>query len=192
MSSAVHHDIQAHPLTFNTIYKQYYKRAIAFVKSYIHDDLATEDIVSEAMISVWKNIDLNRKEGITAYLLCVLKSRTLDYLRCRKRELQMKEDVEVWMNREVEYQTEALESCTTDGIFKQEILDIAKNTLETLPEKTRLVFEMSRNEALTHREIADKLGVSEKAVQYHITRALKALHKTLRNYLPIFLFLFGA
>lgn len=74
MSSAVHHDIQAHPLMFNTIYKQYYKRAITFVKSYIHDDLATEDIVSEAMISVWKNIDLNRKEGITAYLLCVLKA----------------------------------------------------------------------------------------------------------------------
>uniref|UniRef100_A0AB33IUS1 RNA polymerase sigma-70 factor n=2 Tax=unclassified Prevotella TaxID=2638335 RepID=A0AB33IUS1_9BACT len=192
MSPVKKHDSPALSLTFNTIYKQYYRRALAFVKSYVHDDLATEDIVSEAMISVWKNIDLERKDSIAAYLLCVLRSRTLDYLRHRKSELQMKEHVETWTIREVEYQTEALESCTTDNIFEEEIMDIAHKTLNTLPEKTRMVFEMSRNEILTHREIADKLGVSEKAVEYHITKALKALHKSLRDYLPMFLFLFGA
>jgi RNA polymerase sigma-70 factor (ECF subfamily) len=55
--------------------------------------------------------------------------------------------------------------------------------LEGLPEKTRQVFKMSRYEYLSHREIAQQLQLTEKAVKYHITH----LRTYLRDLLVVLL-----
>jgi RNA polymerase sigma factor (sigma-70 family) len=44
-----------------------------------------------------------------------------------------------------------------------------------LPPRARLIFQLSRNEHLSNREIAEKLGISEKTVENQITIALKKL-----------------
>jgi RNA polymerase sigma-70 factor (ECF subfamily) len=59
---------------FNDIYRQYYHKAILFVKSYVRDEMAAEDIVSESMINLW---DILKKETVTnpqALLLSILKN----------------------------------------------------------------------------------------------------------------------
>jgi RNA polymerase sigma-70 factor (ECF subfamily) len=57
--------------------------------------------------------------------------------------------------------------------------------------QTRRIFEMSRFENKTNNEIAEMLGLSSKSVEYHITKALKAMRVALKDYLPIFIFLFA-
>jgi RNA polymerase sigma-70 factor (ECF subfamily) len=49
--------------------------------------------------------------------------------------------------------------------------------LDNLPEKTRRIFLMNRIEHISHRKIAEKLGISDEAVYYHIRRALERLAK---------------
>ena len=44
---------------------------------------------------------------------------------------------------------------------------------------------MSRFEGKTNREISEMLGITEKAVEYHMTKALKALRAALKDYLPV-------
>ncbi len=63
--------------TFNNIYTQYYKRSFLFVKSYIYNDIAAEDIASEALIKLWQWMQNNPTEIIEPMLLRILKNKSL-------------------------------------------------------------------------------------------------------------------
>ena len=73
----------------------------------------------------------------------------------------------------------------------QDISRIVEETLCQLPQQTRMIFQMSRNEGKSNMEIASEISISEKTVEYHITKSLKALRLSLKDYLPIFLFFFA-
>lgn len=57
--------------------------------------------------------------------------------------------------------------------------------VESLPDKCQMVFKLSRNEQLSHKEIAEQLGISTKTVENHITNALKVLRDSLGNVLAV-------
>ena len=78
-----------------------------------------------------------------------------------------------------------------EEIFSHEIQTIIHNTLQSLPEQTRRIFEMSRFENKTVKEIAEETNITAKGVEYHITKALKVLRIKLKDYLPLFYFLFS-
>jgi RNA polymerase sigma-70 factor (ECF subfamily) len=69
-------------------------------------------------------------------------------------------------------------------MFHDDVEHIIMTTIESLPEQCRKVIMMSRFNGLSHREIAMKLGISIKGVEFHITRALKSLREELKDYLP--------
>lgn len=75
--------------------------------------------------------------------------------------------------------------------YSHEIQTIIHNTLQSLPEQTRRIFEMSRFENKTVKEIAEETNITAKGVEYHITKALKVLRINLKDYLPLFYFLFS-
>ncbi|MDE5759999.1 MAG: RNA polymerase sigma-70 factor, partial [Bacteroides sp.] len=65
-----------------------------------------------------------------------------------------------------------------------EIQKLVEEALERMPERTRLVFVMSRYENKPHAEIADTLGITVKGVEFHISKATKLLRVILKDYLP--------
>lgn len=69
-------------------------------------------------------------------------------------------------------------------VVKHKCLDYLRHHL---PEQTRRIFEMSRYENLSYKEIALRLNISTKGVEFHITKALKVLRVALRDYLPFYL-----
>src|SRR6185312_15988970 len=71
-----------------------------------------------------------------------------------------------------------------DAKLLQEYLDHA---MEKLPEKARLIFHYSRSHELTNPQIAEKMKLSPKTVEYHITKALKALKETVRKIKSVFI-----
>ena len=83
-----------------------------------------------------------------------------------------------------------MESCDPEELFTTEIQQIIRTTLATFTEQTQLIFEMSRFDNKSNKEIADELGLSVKSIEYHITKVLKALRVSLKDYLPIFYFFF--
>lgn len=66
-----------------------------------------------------------------------------------------------------------------EDILGKEMSNTLHQLINELPEQCRRVFVMSRNEALSNKEIAEKLGISLKAVEANITRALKYLREHL-------------
>ena len=72
-----------------------------------------------------------------------------------------------------------------DKIFSEEIEQIIENTINNLPKRTGQIFRMSRFEHLSHREIAKKLDLTTKSVEYHITKTLNELRHNLKDFLTI-------
>ena len=101
------------------------------------------------------------------------------------------DNLEEIKNRELSIRISTLEACDPKEIFSDEVNRIIHKTLKNLPEQTHRIFEMSRFENKTVKEIADETNLTIKGVEYHITKALKALRINLKDYLPLFYFLFS-
>jgi RNA polymerase sigma-70 factor (ECF subfamily) len=64
----------------------------------------------------------------------------------------------------------------TDHLVREKMLrERIETEIAALPEKMRIVFEMSRKEGLSHKEIAERLKLSEQSVRSHVKGALKIL-----------------
>lgn len=176
---------------FNKIYKDYYKRSFCFVKSYVFEDMVTEDIVSESLISLWQTMKKEEVAHPLSLLLTILRNNSLNHLKAQERKLSMLDSMSTSMARELNYRINCLSACDPQEVFSQEITAIIEQTLATLSLQTRQVFEMSRYEQLSVKEIAETLELSPKAVEYHITKALKLLRTSLKDYLPLFYLLFA-
>ena len=177
-------------ISFSDIYTNYYKRSFLFVKSYVRDDMVAEDIVLEALIRLWETSKKETVEYPLSLLLSILKNGSLNYLKHQDVRQAAMETISSKMIHDLNYRITTLQACDPEEIFSSEISRIIQETLQSLPEQTRRIFEMSRYESLPVKEIAEELSLNSKSVEYHITKSLKALRIALKDYLPAFYFLF--
>ena len=124
-------------------------------------------------------------------LITILKNNELNYLRHKAIHDAAIENLEEIKNRELSIRISTLEACDPKEIFSDEVNRIIHKTLKNLPEQTHRIFEMSRFENKTVKEIAEETNITAKGVEYHITKALKVLRINLKDYLPLFYFLFS-
>lgn len=171
--------------SFNEIYTVYYRKSYLYVKSYIHDDMAAEDIVSEALIKLWERLKHEKVDPIRPFLFAILKNQSLDYLKHQTIKRGVHDAVQDALKRELEIRTTTLEASDPNDIFSTEIQQIIETTLNSLPERTREIFIMSRFGNKPHKEIAALYQISVKGVDYHIMQSVKELRSALRDYLPL-------
>lgn len=173
---------------FNHVYQEYYNKAFRFANLYVRNDLAAEDLATEAMLKLWETMQKEPVEKTASLLLTILKNKSLDYLKVQARAREAVESMESWRQRELAIRISTLEACNPEKILSDEIQGILRDTLNKLPEQTRKVFIMSRFEQKSGKEIAEILGITVKGVDYHIAKALKALRISLKDYLPLLYF----
>jgi len=174
--------------SFNVLYSLYYKRSFMFVKSYVHDDMAAEDIASEALIKLWEKMKEKELPDPLPFLLTILKNQSLDYLKHQKIKQTVTDSLSDYYEQSLQIRISTLDACDPEEIFSDEIQNLIRKSLEALPEQTRIVFEKSRFENKSGKEIAQELGITQKGVEYHITKALKVFRSNLRDYLPFLIF----
>lgn len=161
--------------SFSYLYTTYYKSSFLFVKSYVRNDMATEDIVSESLINLWETVKKEPVEHPRALLVTMLKHNALNYLKHLDVRQAAMQSISFGMVRDLDYRISTLQACEPEEIFSDEISAIVERTLLSLPEQTRRVFEMSRYEHLSVKEIAEQLSLTPKSIEYHITQSLKVL-----------------
>ena len=177
-------------ISFTFIYTRYYKQAFRFAKSYVHDEAVAEDIASEALIALWEKVEITSVEEITPLLFTILKHKALDWLKHEQVKTAAFESFADWQSRELSLRISTLEACSHNDIFSNEIERIVRQSLYQLPQQTRQAFILSRFKEMSNREIAETLNISVKGVEYHISKALKALRVALKDYLPLLCFLY--
>ena len=171
---------------FEKLYKLYYPKMFAFAKNYVPANEDAENIVHDVFLTLWE-----RKEEIeisftlTTYLFTLFKNRCLNFLRHKLIE----EEYNSQMKEELGFKLYALEAFDYSYQSEEELQEIIRRALDTLPERCREIFIKSRIEGLKYKEISDELGISVNTVENQMVTALKKLRVALKDYLPLLLFL---
>ena len=165
---------------FEACYKFYYRGLCSFASRWV-PVAAAEDIVQDTMLYIWENRDKLLEElSLKGLLFMIVRNKALDRIA--------HQTVRHRVHRQLtERFSERFES--PDFYLGSELSRLYNEALAQLPERTRLIFEMSRLKGMTHQQIAAELNVSPQAVNYHIGQALRSLSIALKDYLPLLIWL---
>lgn len=179
------------PMAFGKLFMEYHARYVAIARSYVRDQAAAEDIVSECFATFWdRRESIELKSSPEAYILKSVKNRCLNWLRDNFRLLTTEEPIDPELNAKVRAmmsEISVIENNEMGDIFSSEVEGIFRRFLDDIPDLSRDIFLASRFEDLTYDEIAAKYGVSPRKVKREIQKALEILRASLKDYLPILL-----
>lgn len=178
-------------ISFNQLYKDYQTRFVNFANTYVRDWNVAEDITAEALIYYWENRNaLSEVSNIPAYILTIIKNKSLNYLRHLQIQEERSENIKKYKEWELKTRIVSLEACEPYELLVKEIQELIQQTLDELPERTRKIFILSRYENKSYKEIAVLMNMTTKGVDFHISKALKVLQINLKDYFPLFLYFF--
>lgn len=157
---------------FEILFEKYYAVLCLISKRYTHDMGNSREIIQSLFVSLWdKKDDLNISSSVKSYLYQCARYNSIRYLRNdRKTGIRFELIPEEETNNEF-----------IDHIEYAELQDKIIKTIDALPQQCQKVFKMSRFEQLKQSEIADKLGISIKTVETHISKALRMLEEKLQE-----------
>jgi len=167
---------------FNELYNRHVKDLFQYANKVLEDKDAVKDILQEVFIWIWTNRLKVKTISIKGYLLVGVKFKIANYIRDGKVRDSFYAKVErIHLAQEV-YCDASLEV--------KELKEFISGFIDELPLKCKEVFQLSRVSQLSHKEIALKLGISEKTVENQITIALNKLRSQMsRNFIwTIFFF----
>jgi len=162
------------------LYKLHWK--VLYISAYnvLKDKEVCEDIVQELFIRVWNNREqININSSIRAYLSAATRYEIYRKIRDAKR---FEPIVDEMVNMISGYTIQ-------DALEYKELQTQISSVIDTLSPKCKNVYILSRNEQLSHKEIAGKLNISTKTVRNHLTLALRHLRVNINQLIILFLIL---
>lgn len=167
---------------FDEIYVSYFSRMRRFAREYVLFDEDAENIVQDVFLLLWEKKDVLKVQvSLISYLFSLVKNRCLDYLRHQVVAEEFKQELSVKLS--------ALEHLDQTFGSEEEIESIVKSAIDNLPERCREIFIKNRIDGKKYREIADELQLSVNTVENQMGIALKRLRMSLKDYLPLLMFL---
>lgn len=164
---------------FRLLFEGFFPPLTLFAHRYVSDLETSEDIVQDTFLKIWKN---RKKLVITTsgrnFLITSVKNNCVDYLRKKETEARY---------QEFSKRNKSHLCCDESIATLTELEDMVSSALEKLPENIRVIFEKSRFEGKTYREIAEESTISVKTVESYMSRALKVLRAELKDYISFYL-----
>ncbi len=166
---------------FETIYNRFFHIYYDIAQRFLYQEEDAKSVVQDAFIKLWENeIHLQNDDEIKNYLFILVRNRSLNVIRQRKKQFQTTDQPEYLINS---ISHKLLEKTGEDILLYQELFEKVQQAIQALSPQCKKVFQLSRFEDLSNKEIAAVLDISVKAVEANITRALKQLREELAPYL---------
>ncbi|MEQ9376140.1 MAG: RNA polymerase sigma-70 factor [Imperialibacter sp.] len=167
---------------FIVIYERFWNRIFLIAYKSTRNKEVSEDLVQNLFLKLWDKRDLLHIKQIEAYLHSSIRNSAIDYIHSQ-----------VVRNKYLDYLkvSPPVNENNTDRMMA--VSDLSKQIeegLTQLPEKSRCIFRMNRLDHSPVEEIAQKLKISEKAVQYHLTKSLKVMRLYLKSIIFSLLLIF--
>ncbi len=165
---------------FAEIYDRY--KRLLFLNAYnrLRNRQEAEDVVQEIFASLWnRRLTLTFSGHLAGYLYTSVRNRILDHYSQQQKESIYIQSLQKFIDEG--------ESITDHLVRENEMNALIDREIAQLPKKMREVFELSRKAELSHKEIAEKLNISEQTVRKHVQHALRTLRVKLGLYVIIYL-----
>ncbi|MCX6268740.1 MAG: RNA polymerase sigma factor [Bacteroidetes bacterium] len=155
----------------SALYRKFSAVMLAICMRYAQNRDEAEDILQEAFLKIFQNIDSYRKEGsFEGWMKRIMINHALNYYR-KNRKLPFLEDIES-IN-----ETEIMEKDDQPAIHAPLSAEKITVLIQMLPPGYRMVFNMYVFEEYSHKEIAMELGISENTSKTQLLKARRMLKK---------------
>ena len=153
---------------FNKIYLLCFEPIRGFFRMLLHNEAVAEELCQELFVRLWENRQtIDPSLNFKSYIYTMAKTSAMKYMRHKK-------VVEKYESFRLS-NTSELTHAPDEGLIASELQLMIQLSLDKMPRQRRQIFEMSRTERLSNKEIAVKLGIQESTVRAHMHNAYKEL-----------------
>lgn len=159
---------------FEELYNRHWKKLYTYAYKRIRSKEITEEIVQDFLANLWagrKSIVI--KTSFEGYIYTAVRNLVLNCIAKETRRNAYTQFVKLFKTDE--------DNSTEQTVYVRDFYYNLQKELNYLPEKCRSIFEMSRQENKSNKEIAEQLGISEKTVEGHLTKAIRRLRVNLNS-----------
>lgn len=157
-------------VAFKLLFERYYPLFISFALRLLKDEATAEDLIQNVFLKIWiGRANLNEDKNIKNYLMVSVRNEIYQYFRHAFKTDDSEgcpEIIDASINIETDLSAKELENRISAIIAR-------------MPSRRREIFNMSRNEKLSNKEIALKVGLSVRTIEKHIENALADIRKHL-------------
>ncbi|GAA3973148.1 RNA polymerase sigma-70 factor [Pedobacter ginsengiterrae] len=162
---------------FEEIYERFNGLLYIYACKLVSDREDARDIVQEIFVYLWSNPNIKIKSQLSAYLYTAVRYKVFDWLDKNKSKSNYLLSLENFIEQG---------NCITDDYIRErEFASIIEKEVSLLPPKMRQIFEMSRQQNLSQKEIAELLHLSDKTVKKQMSNALKVLRLKLTSFISL-------
>ncbi len=158
------HDKEA----FTIIYDSYARKLFRYALKIIKSPEIAEDTVHDVFVKLWNNApSLYIESSIQAYLYRITHNHLLNLI---KRGV-----METTIVDEIMFHAEQSSKCTEESVQYKDTLLQSKEAIENLPPQRKLIFELCREQHMSHKQIAAHLGIADSTVNNQMVKAIKSI-----------------
>lgn len=162
----------------------YFPRLNDFASKVVKDDVISQDIVQEVFVKIWEKRSEFETINLEAFLFRLVRNRCIDYIKHLKVINNRMLEIQINSKYEELYRIDFVGD-EPYVLIEQELKQKIERTIDSLPERCREVFILSRINGLKNKEIAQKLDINIKNVERHLSRALQAFRENFTEELPL-------
>lgn len=164
---------QGDEAAFSEMFYHYTPRIHPFIKKMSPSVEVAEEIVQDVFVSLWRNRKkLPEINNYTAYIFTIASNTTFSYLKTKAQD-----DLRLQELTKVEKDFTNITEETIDG---NESRDLINKLVDSLTPQKKLIYQLTRDQGMTHDEIALQLNISKNTVKNHLVETLKYLRKNLK------------
>lgn len=156
------------------IYDRYFQLMFVFAYKKLRDEELAKDFVQELFIKLWERRErLGEVVNLSSYLYVTMRNKILDYFSHEKVASKYIAHLGCYLSRNQMPEADYL-------VREKQLAAYIESQVQALPQKMRRIFELSRKEYLSHKEISVVLDTSENNVSTQVMNALRILKTKLK------------